>query len=106
MHTATLPIISLPPDALFGRRALKTGSQLSSSVAGDGDVCLSLRSARRLDCGGVAFLLRAYSQLASQGRRLFLVDVAPSVRDALESLGWRDVFVPETSPVTLATVNA
>jgi anti-anti-sigma factor len=103
----TFDTLVLPYDALFGRRAIETCRQLAQTVPADGDLRLSLRSARRIDCGGVALLLRTYSQLSARGRRLVLVDVDPAVRQTLQRLGWRGLF--ESAPEVgyeQAAVNA
>jgi anti-anti-sigma factor len=93
LNFTSLDTLFLPTDGLFGRRAIEACGELASAAPSAGDLRLSLRAARRIDSGGVALLLRTYSHLASQGRKLSLVDVEPTVQRTLERLGWRHLFV-------------
>jgi anti-anti-sigma factor len=55
-----------------------------AALRDDQDVALSLARARHLDGEGVAALVHLHAEMALHGRRVYLIDVPPSVREVLE----------------------
>ena len=80
-------------DQLTGEAALKLASRLSHlPLERFQTVVLSFGNVTSLDATGLAVIVRLYSQLVTNGRRLVLRDVRPDVADKLEDVGLGSLF--------------